>query len=965
MRTYMVITLIVLTGLCSKALTSDANNVDLASKVINQIENIDPPTWKDIYGSVKYIRDIKGYSSISDQFLRTELIRKTSGNFVYTAVVDTYIDFIVEAIEKNGWFDKECPFGAFCDKYVFKSLLLTAKNSVGMRWGIPDLAGQFADQVFVIAESWVETREALGIMPCFDSLPTDQQKELRNLYLLKQILRSPEPSDCTTYFSGVRPAGGGSWGPSNDTYSTFDLAKIKTALPYAELSQRVYLSNCSCIDLDRVGDWSSENKIDTEFTDYGPFYASIFRHDSSGHEEIALVFRGTDENLDWWTNLHIDIPDGNAPEQYQMAADLVQKVVNTYPRAKVTLAGHSLGGGLAQYGAWKYFESTGRRLDTFVFNSAGLWLSTKDTKCSEIKNLSVLGFTGRNSRGANTDYVEKFGCQGYGEPVQLQFDVVINFVNNLNPGTYLGTGPIVAVDPLRQEGAQLHNMCNMLVEMRDALEQSDVDPTFETNHKFSTALIIDKSGSMGETVIRSDKTSVQRLEVAKQALRAYVRSLDDTDTISISSFSNSADTQLPIEEGLVDQIKGKLDTYLNQIKLAGQTNIGAGLCEGFKQLNNSSAKGRTALLLSDGENNTGEFQTALSQYVAKGWPVCTIGFGTQAGEKQLEYIANITGGTYYYADAGNLINTYQQFSSYAQNRESTLQTSDLLDLNGRISYPFDIYANAESLRVYSSWGGSTLRVKITDPSGRNYGGSSVGTSTRLEKGATFQMLEIKQPEPGQWTLNADWAIPPKNPELVNITVSEKTDVFVRAHGLRPHYAIGEAVQFKVDAMEVINSKKQPLLNATVQITVQKPEEQLVRMIQAQSSNWTMFKDVVVDVSRDIAMFDDGVHDERAAGDGIFAGTFTETDKNGPFIYSVKIAGQHRDGRPVERTITGSFQVGSILQNPVSASEVMIYQQKATNRNDSLDPDSDDDLDLLERIKEMEGDGLDSFENLPR
>lgn len=112
------------------------------------------------------------------------------------------------------------------------------------------------------------------------------------------------------------------------------------------------------------------------------------------------------------------------------------------------------------------------------------------------------------------------------------------------------------------------------------------------------------------------------------------------------------------------------------------------------------------------------------------------------------------------------------------------------------------------------------------------------------------------------------------------------------------------------------------------------------------------------------MFDDGAHDERAAGDGIFAGTFAETDKNGPFVYTVKITGQHRDGRQVERTITGSFQVGSILQNPVTASAVMTYRHQAEAENETLDPDSDDtSLDLLERIEDMEGDALDLIENM--
>lgn len=479
----------------------------------------------------------------------------------------------------------------------------------------------------------------------------------------------------------------------------------------------------------------------------------------------------------------------------------------------------------------------------------------------------------------------------------------------------------------------------------------------------STALVIDKSGSMGEPGSRADGTTVSsRLAVAKEALRAYINTLDDSETVSISSFSNDSATHLSMQNGRVGDVAGSLHQILQTIQPDGDTNIGAGLSEAFSQLDGSSATEKFALLLSDGENNVGDYGPVVSSYVKRGWPICTIGFGTQAGERQLKAIARQTGCSYSFANAENLVQKYQEMSSYTQNRGFVLQTSDLLPQSGKISYPFTIYAGAESVRAYSSWGGSKLRVELTDPSGRKYTDPLVGEPIRLKAGSTFQMLEIKQPESGQWTLEADWAVPPSIPEQVNITVSEKTDVFVRTHGLRPYYAIGEPVQFKVDAMEVVGSKKQPLLDADVRITVQKPGEQFVRMIQAQSSNWTMFKDIEVDVSRDVTMFDDGAHDERAAGDGIFAGRFAETDINGPFVYSVKITGQHRDGREVERSITGSFQVGSILQNPVSASEVMMYKQQVPAENETLDPFSDDaDQDLLDRIKEMEGDGLDLFD----
>ena len=211
----------------------------------------------------------------------------------------------------------------------------------------------------------------------------------------------------------------------------------------------------------------------------------------------------------------------------------------------------------------------------------------------------------------------------------------------------------------------------------------------------------------------------------------------------------------------------------------------------------------------------------------------------------------------------------------------------------------------------------------------------------------------------------DWSVPPHTPEQVNITVSEKTDVFTRAHGLRPYYDVGQPVTFHVDAMEVVGRRKQPLRNASVSVVLQKPEEAMVRMVQAQASNWTMYKDVVVDVTRDIDLADNGGNGDLAAMDGVFTGTFAETDRNGPYVYTVKVTGSKQDGTPVEREIVGSFQVGPILQNKVTTGQIVNFHERTVPKDFSLDELLSDDniLDPLEQIENMEGDALDSLNDL--
>ena len=80
----------------------------------------------------------------------------------------------------------------------------------------------------------------------------------------------------------------------------------------------------------------------------------------------VLAFRGTDgaNPQDWKANFKQGA--GYYSEQYRQAVDLTRKLLEVIPRDKLTLVGHSLGGGLA---------STAARihgLDATTFNAAGV-----------------------------------------------------------------------------------------------------------------------------------------------------------------------------------------------------------------------------------------------------------------------------------------------------------------------------------------------------------------------------------------------------------------------------------------------------------------------------------------------------------------------------------------------------------------------------------------------------------------
>lgn len=136
------------------------------------------------------------------------------------------------------------------------------------------------------------------------------------------------------------------------------------SIPYAQLADAIY-------DFDNVavGSWELiESNGKSSGMDAGVF----MNRDTS---ELALVFRGTEtcnfpcsfkELEDTARDAIADaaIGTGTVSDQFKDAFRFAQDVVNRHPGAKITVAGHSLGGGLAQaIGAVM-------GLETFAFNSS-------------------------------------------------------------------------------------------------------------------------------------------------------------------------------------------------------------------------------------------------------------------------------------------------------------------------------------------------------------------------------------------------------------------------------------------------------------------------------------------------------------------------------------------------------------------------------------------------------------------
>jgi hypothetical protein len=139
-------------------------------------------------------------------------------------------------------------------------------------------------------------------------------------------------------------------------------AKIcSETLPYIQMSKDVY-DDAAGPEIPQG--WKRLDNWEAVFTKAGSanliedakasgFYAAVYKNVSDKSHtigEIAIVYRGTDGLNDWkgWKT-NFDAWRGKVPAQYTYALTFAQNVKKLYPKAPVTAAGHSKGGGQATY----------------------------------------------------------------------------------------------------------------------------------------------------------------------------------------------------------------------------------------------------------------------------------------------------------------------------------------------------------------------------------------------------------------------------------------------------------------------------------------------------------------------------------------------------------------------------------------------------------------------------------------
>ena len=159
------------------------------------------------------------------------------------------------------------------------------------------------------------------------------------------------------------------------------------------------------------------------------------------------------------------------------------------------------------------------------------------------------------------------------------------------------------------------------------------------------AVVLDRSGSMADG---------QKLDYAKRAISSLIDQLGSADYLSIVVYDTEVYTLLP-HQRVKD--KERIQELLRRVTPGGSTNLGGGMSEGYRQLQDSpgNASVNRVILLSDGLANQGitdprELQQIAQSYRNRSISLTAVGVGLEYNENLMMGLAEAGGGNYYFIE---------------------------------------------------------------------------------------------------------------------------------------------------------------------------------------------------------------------------------------------------------------------------------------------------------------------------
>lgn len=463
------------------------------------------------------------------------------------------------------------------------------------------------------------------------------------------------------------------------------------------------------------------------------FHAAAYRLPSG---EILIAFEGTDPAE--WGDVATDLAQAfTVPGQYTIGVAFAKSVQLRFPKATLTLTGHSLGGGIAQYAAAML------GLQAITFNPAGLFPRTV-----------LASLPGRLQQSGIKHYVTRaYMLQESSDPVSFKRQIDVSTKRDAVSAVGMQLGDVTFV-PVQSEAGFLgvHSMARLHAALSAIALVRNAD-----GEDLRVIGVVDSSGSMNKTDPKGLRLAVIRLMIDTLPDNTLLTLLDFDDTVT----PLFTDIRLGPFGG---QQRKELRVKVAAIDADGGTAIGKGLAAATALIGASPVK-TSLVLLTDGidKNWSGE-----KGRLPAGVAVHTIALSAKADGDGLSRLSGETGGIFEIAQTGyDLPRILGNLFGNATEQDIMLVKEGLIKEGEIVSFTLRLpsYQNFDGyVDVAVSWPGSDIDLTLIDPTGNRLPVDKAVRDGNGIEASTYDIIRLADPRGGTWTIELHGVDLPGAPE---------------------------------------------------------------------------------------------------------------------------------------------------------------------------------------------------------
>jgi len=413
--------------------------------------------------------------------------------------------------------------------------------------------------------------------------------------------------------------------------------------------------------------------------------------------------------------------------------------------------------------------------------------------------------------------------------------------------------------------------------IKDAPEVSPVD----------VVTCIDRSGSMDN----------HKIVDAKTAASTFVGLLNTNDKIGVTSFSSSASVDYPLTLIQGQTQKDNAIYAINDIDAGGGTSIGSGMRTSQNQLDAAGSADNpwAIILLSDGISDGSEY--GVLPTIPDHTDIYTIGLGAGADEQLMNFIASETGGAYYAAPSSqDLQQIYNSIRGQISGQQAIFSTGGSIVQGGvELLGGIILDGGIGSVTFSISWAGSDIDLILYDPDGTVVDPeiAAIDPDVLYYEGATYEYYTIQDPVPGIWSMELTGVDIPLGGEPFTATVHAMSALSLTYGFTSSSYTTCEPIHLTAN----LNDAGFPVVGASVFADADVPLVAITQDVRdfiadAEASGEPLIDEVepARGAAGLIQLFDDGLHGDGAADDGLYGAYFNGTEVSGSYTFNISATG---------------------------------------------------------------------------